>query len=76
LKGTKILRICIEADRFATRIVGGEYQTEVVASSGDEVGQFESLFEQLRRVFVDVLQLVPELQGVGTRREWALGNRG
>jgi len=54
---------------LATRIVDGKYETEVVVSSDDEVGPFESLFEQLRRVFGGVLQHVPELEGVGTRRE-------
>jgi HAMP domain-containing protein len=39
----------------ATRVVGGDYQTEIQVSSDDEVGQFEQLFEQFRRVFVDLL---------------------
>ena len=47
----------------ATRVVGGDYQSEIHVSSDDEVGQFEQLFEQFRRVFVDVLKHVPELQG-------------
>jgi HAMP domain-containing protein len=46
----------------ATRVVGGDYETEIKAGSDDEVGQFEQLFEQFRRVFVDVLSHVPELQ--------------
>ena len=46
----------------ATRVVGGDYQTEIHPSSEDEIGQFEKLFEQFRRVFVDVLHQVPELQ--------------
>jgi len=46
----------------ATRVVGGDYETEIRVSSDDEVGQFERLFEQFRRVFVDVLAHVPELQ--------------
>jgi HAMP domain-containing protein len=46
----------------ATRVVGGDYKTEIHVSSDDEVGQFEQLFEQFRRVFVDVLSHVPELQ--------------
>jgi hypothetical protein len=58
-----------EHHRARTRIVDGKYETEVVVSSDDEVGPFESLFEQLRRVFGGVLQHVPELEGVGTRRE-------
>ncbi len=45
----------------ATRVVGGDYHTEIDVTSDDEVGQFEKLFEQFRRVFVDVLEHVPEL---------------
>jgi HAMP domain-containing protein len=46
----------------ATRVVGGDYLTEIRISSDDEVGQFELLFEQFRRVFVDLLGHVPEFQ--------------
>jgi len=46
----------------ATRVVGGDYGTEIQITSDDEVGQFEQLFEQFRRVFVDVLSHIPELQ--------------
>ncbi len=46
----------------ATRVVGGDYATEIKVSSDDEVGQFEQLFEQFRRVFVDVLAQVPGFQ--------------
>jgi hypothetical protein len=46
----------------ATRVVGGDYGSEIQISSDDEVGQFEQLFEQFRLVFVDVLAHVPELQ--------------
>lgn len=46
----------------ATRVVGGDYKSEIKVHSGDEVGQFEQLSEQFRRVFVDILGQVPELQ--------------
>jgi HAMP domain-containing protein len=46
----------------ATRVVGGDYETEIQVDSDDEVGQFEHLFEQFRLVFVDLLTHVPELQ--------------
>jgi len=49
----------------ATRVVGGDYATEIRVSNDDEVGQFEQLFEQFRRVFVDVLSQVSEMQGRG-----------
>jgi HAMP domain-containing protein len=46
----------------ATRVVGGDYNSEITVSSDDEVGQFERLFEQFRRVFVDLLAHLPGLQ--------------
>ncbi len=46
----------------ATRVVGGDYESEIRVESDDEVGQFEQLFEQFRLVFVDLLAHVPELQ--------------
>ncbi len=46
----------------ATRVVGGDYESEISVGSDDEVGQFEQLFEQFRRVFVGLLQQTPELQ--------------
>jgi hypothetical protein len=45
----------------ATRVVGGDYESKILVSSGDEVGQIEQLFEQFRCVFVDALAHVPEL---------------
>jgi methyl-accepting chemotaxis protein len=50
--------------RVATRVVGGEFDLEVVPSARDEVGKFEELFEQFRRVFVDLVRNVEE-QPVG-----------
>jgi len=41
--------------RVAKRVVGGEFNVEVVPSAQDEVGKFEELFEQFRRVFVDLV---------------------
>jgi Double sensory domain of two-component sensor kinase len=46
----------------ATRVVGGDYESEIRVESDDEVGQFEQLFEQFRRVFVDLLAHLPEFQ--------------
>jgi HAMP domain-containing protein len=48
--------------RVATRVVGGDYDKEIRIEADDEVGQFEMLFEQFRRVFVDLLAHVPEFQ--------------
>jgi len=48
--------------RLATRVVGGDYQSEIQVSCPDEVGELEQLFEQFRRVFVDLLTNIPELQ--------------
>jgi hypothetical protein len=41
--------------RVAKRVVGGEFNLEVVPSAHDELGKFEELFEQFRRVFVDLV---------------------
>jgi methyl-accepting chemotaxis protein len=41
--------------RIATRVVGGDYESEIRVSSHDEVGEFELLFEQFRSVFVTLL---------------------
>ena len=49
----------------ATRVVGGDYEAEIQVTSDDEVGQFERLFEQFRRVFIDLTTHVPELQEKG-----------
>jgi len=46
----------------ATRVVGGDYDSEIRVTSEDEVGQFEQLFEQFRRIFVDLLAHLPEMQ--------------
>jgi HAMP domain-containing protein len=42
--------------RAATRVVGGDYESEIQVSSKDEVGELEQLFEQFRQVFVDLLK--------------------
>lgn len=42
--------------KVATRVVGGEFETQVVPSAQDEIGRFESLFEQFRSVFVDLVR--------------------
>lgn len=46
--------------QVATRVVGGDFETEIKVNSDDEVGQLEQLFEQFRRVFVDVLKQLGE----------------
>ena len=40
----------------ATRVVGGDFDTQIVPASQDEVGQLESLLEQFRVVFVNTLK--------------------
>ena len=47
--------------RIATRVVGGDYESEIQVSSHDEVGEFELLFEQFRSVFVTLLTGVSAL---------------
>lgn len=39
----------------ATRVVGGDYNTKIIPSANDEIGKFESLFEQFRTVFVSLV---------------------
>lgn len=40
----------------ATRVVGGEYECEIRKSANDEVGEFEYLFDQFRRVFLGLVK--------------------
>jgi len=40
----------------ATRVVGGDFNSQIHVSSEDEIGQFEQLFEQFRVVFVNLLE--------------------
>jgi HAMP domain-containing protein len=42
--------------RVATRVVGGEFDTEIVPSGKDELGEFETLFEQFRMLFVELIR--------------------
>ncbi|OQY04257.1 MAG: hypothetical protein B6I20_03405 [Bacteroidetes bacterium 4572_117] len=39
----------------ATRVVGGDYNAKVNSNSNDEIGEFETLFEQFRQVFVNLM---------------------
>ncbi len=47
---------------IATRVVGGDFESKIQPSSTDEIGQFESLFEQFRQVFVNLMKELEELQ--------------
>jgi HAMP domain-containing protein len=44
----------------ATVVVGGDYETKIVPSAKDEIGQFEALFEQFRVVFVNLVKSVED----------------
>jgi len=46
----------------ATRLVGGDFETEIKTDSDDEVGQLEHLFEQFRNIFVTVMAEISETQ--------------
>ncbi len=52
------------------RVVGGEYDLEVVPAARDEIGAFETLFEQFRVLFVGLLEQVqpedPRRPGTGS----------
>ena len=41
--------------RVATRVVGGEFDLEIVPSAHDELGELETLFEQFRMLFVELI---------------------
>lgn len=51
-----VLRRLTAIIRVATRVVGGDYNAKIIPSANDEIGKFESLFEQFRTLFVDILQ--------------------
>ncbi len=40
----------------ATRVVGGDFEKQIIPGEQDEIGKFESLFEQFRQVFVNMLK--------------------
>ena len=42
--------------KVLTCVVGGDFESKIVSSSNDEIGQFETLFEQLRQLFVNTLK--------------------
>ena len=46
--------------KAATRLVGGDFETEIKTDSDDEVGQLEKLFEQFRNIFVSVMAEMSE----------------
>jgi len=48
--------------RVATRVVGGDFETRVEVTSRDEIGRFESLFEQFRALFVGVVKELDQNQ--------------
>jgi HAMP domain-containing protein len=39
----------------ATCVVGGDYEREIRKSANDEVGEFEYLFDQFRKVFLGLV---------------------
>lgn len=47
---------------IATRVVGGDFESEIQVGTSDEIGRFEQLFEQFRRVFIDLMASMPEFQ--------------
>jgi HAMP domain-containing protein len=46
-----------------TRVVGGEFNKQIVPTSADEVGRLEELFEQFRSIFVGLVDDVSKQQG-------------
>jgi signal transduction histidine kinase len=62
LLNSLVFRRLVDIIAVVTRVVGGDYQSEIRTGSNDEIGECEQLFEQFRCVFVDVLSHVPEFQ--------------
>jgi len=55
--------------QVATRVVGGEFDLEVVPTADDEIGAFETLFEQFRLLFVELIgQAQRSTGGAGQER--------
>jgi HAMP domain-containing protein len=54
--GRLVFRRLDHITRIATHLVGGDYHTPVEVHSHDEIGLFETLFEQLRLIFVNLLE--------------------
>lgn len=51
-----VVRRLEKMTKVATRVVGGEFNLEVVPAAKDEIGAFETLFEQFRVLFVGLLE--------------------
>jgi HAMP domain-containing protein len=58
----------------ATRVVGGEFELEIVPSADDELGEFETLFEQFRMLFVELIGQAQQ-RATGTDDRAARGGR-
>lgn len=53
--------------QVATRVVGGEFDLEIQPSAEDEIGAFETLFEQFRLLFVELINQAQQSAGAGGR---------
>jgi HAMP domain-containing protein len=60
--------------QVATRVVGGEFDLEIVPSADDEIGSFETLFEQFRMLFVELIGQTQQ-RATGTTGRDARGGR-
>jgi HAMP domain-containing protein len=58
----------------ANRVVGGEFDVEIVPSADDELGEFETLFEQFRILFVELIGHAQQ-RATGTADRSARGAR-
>lgn len=55
MQGLVIKRLRIMTDK-AVRVAGGDYHARIEKSKNDEIGEFETLFEQFRVLFVALLE--------------------
>jgi len=53
--------------KVATRVVGGEFDLQIVPSADDEIGAFETLFEQFRLLFVELIGHAQRATGTSGR---------
>jgi len=53
--------------RVATRVVGGDFDLQIVPSADDEIGAFETLFEQFRLLFVELIDQAQRATGTSGR---------
>jgi len=52
----------------ATRVVGGDFERQIIPVSNDEVGKLEALLEQFRAIFVNVVNELQQANDSNARK--------